>query len=148
MPCFNRFFFGPMNDVVTIFHFALSIPAAVTLHRYFRVVEPRLSRTALGANLVGVGVVVVFQTLLVTGVMTFLESLGYVLIGGILFGAWILMVGKMGRATGILPLSRRLSVLAVLYVGYPVWAVMVGRFLNNSSRSSMKIPQRKEELAK
>ena len=72
---------------------------------------------------------IVLQVLLVTGVLSFTQQVGMVIIAFMVILAWFVLNGYLGRSTDKLPNSMLLHVLAGLYIGYPVWAFSLGRRL-------------------
>jgi hydrogenase-4 membrane subunit HyfE len=93
------------------------------------------------ALLIGVfGIVgfVVFQALLITGVMSFSEQIGYVSASALIFGVWIVITGFLGRRSGRLHNSVAVIILGALYIGYPLWAYRVGQQLLSGNRTTIK----------
>lgn len=72
---------------------------------------------------------VVFQALLLAGVIPFREQLAYAAASVLLVGVWILIASHIGRRSSGGGPSLRLSILAALYFGYPIWAYRVARQL-------------------
>jgi hypothetical protein len=121
--------FGWVNDTLAIVTGLLMLPIVVAVHILLRKGAPRASRLAL---IVGIGAnvaIVILQSLLVAGVLTFEQEIGPVLIAFLALVVWFVTTGLMGRSTGVFPHGLRMSVLAATYVGYPFWAVWLGRHL-------------------
>lgn len=119
--------FGPLNDVLIIVQYLFALPVAVALHRILKHQSAGLSLVAMLVAFVGIGGAVVFQLLLITGVMTFSEQVVYASTFILVVGVWILITGFMGRRSGELRLSIPAIILGALYFGYPLWAYRVGQ---------------------
>ena len=121
--------FGWVNDALAIVTGLLMVPVAVAVHVLLRERGPQASRLAL---IVGIGAnaaIVILQSLLVAGVLTFEGEIGPVLIAFLALAVWFVTTGLLGSATGVLPHGVRMSVLAATYVAYPFWAFWIGRHL-------------------
>lgn len=121
--------FGTLNDICIIIQYLLALPITLVLHQRLKAQAPILSRAAMWIGIAGMIAVAVLQWLLVSGVLTFEEQVGLVIVALLIVGVWLLITGYLGRSTGKLPSSLLLSVLALFYLGYPVWAFWVGRNL-------------------
>jgi hypothetical protein len=121
--------FGPANDVCVVVQYVLALPVVFALHRILRRHAPGWSFVAVIVAVVGVLGVVVFQTLLLTGALSFERQIVPASISVLLVGVWILVAGQIGRRSGELPGSIAWIVGAALYFGYPVWIWRVGRQL-------------------
>jgi hypothetical protein len=121
--------FGWINDTLAVLTGLLMLPIAVAVHVVLRDRAPQASRLALivgiGANLA----IVILQSLLVAGVLTFEQEIGPVLVAFLALVVWFVSTGLVGRSTGVLPHGLRMSVLAATYLGFPFWAVWLGRNL-------------------
>jgi hypothetical protein len=121
--------FGWVNDVLAIVSGVLMLPVALAVHRLLGPSAPAASRLAfvigVGANLA----IVVLQSLLVRGTLTFEQEIGPVLIAFLFLVIWFVLTGFLGSSTGLLPNGLRMSFLAATYVGYPIWAFWLGRHL-------------------
>ena len=121
--------FGWINDVSAVLAALLMLPLVVALHVLLRPHAPILSRLAtvigLGANLA----IMVLQSLLVLGALTFQEEVGPVLIAFLFLVVWLVLTGYLGSSSGTLPYGLRMGLLAVTYFGYPIWAFWLGRHL-------------------
>ncbi len=73
--------------------------------------------------------IIVLQSLLVVGALTFQEEVGPVLVAFLVLVVWFVMIGYLGSSSGVLPHGVRMGLLAATYVGYPIWAVWLGRHL-------------------
>lgn len=71
--------------------------------------------------------VIVLQLLLVTGVLSFQQQIGIVLVAFLVVLVWFVINGYLARSTNLLPKSMVLHVLGGLYIGYPIWAFSLGR---------------------
>jgi hypothetical protein len=128
--------FGWVNDVLAIVSGLLMLPVVVAVDRLLGWVRPAASRLALvigiGANLA----IVVLQTLLVVGALTFDQEIGPVLIAFLFLVIWFLLTGYLGSSTGLLPNGVRMGFLAATYIGYPIWAFWLGRHLLRTAGGS------------
>ena len=123
--------FGWVNDVLAVVNGLLMLPVAVAVHELIRSQRPTASRLALmigiGANLA----IVVLQSLLVIGTLTFQQEIGPVLVAFLFLAVWFVTTGYLGSSSRLLPNGVRMSVLAITYVAYPIWAIWLGRHLLN-----------------
>jgi hypothetical protein len=121
--------FGWINDISAVLAALLMLPLVVALHFLLRPHAPIMSGLAIvigfGANLA----IMVLQSLLVVGALTFQEEVGPVLIAFLFLVVWLMMTGYLGNSIGALPHGLRMGLLAVTYVGYPIWAFWLGRHL-------------------
>ncbi len=121
--------FGWINDVLAIVSGLLMLPVTVAVHVLLGRQAPAASRLAM---VVGIGAnlgIVVLQSLLVLGALTFNEEIGPVLIAFLFLAAWFVVTGYLGSSSGLLPNGVRMSLLAVTYFGYVFWAFWLGRHL-------------------
>jgi hypothetical protein len=121
--------FGWINDLAVLLQFLLAIPGVVAVGASLRKASPRLSRFGTPMALAAMGVIVVFQLLLVTGVLTFEQEIGFAGLGLLVLGAWMIAAALAGGRSGIAPAGPGLAILAALYVGYPLWAWRVSRWM-------------------
>lgn len=132
--------FGWINDVSAVVAALLMLPLVVAVHVLLRPHAPILSRLAtvigFGANLA----IMVLQSLLVLGALTFQEEVGPVLIAFLFFVVWLVLTGYLGSSSGALPHGLRMGLLAVTYVGYPIWAFWLGRHLLQQIREPVASP--------
>jgi len=121
--------FGWINDVSAVVAASLMLPLVVALQVLLRPHAPIMSGLAMvlgfGANLA----IMVLQSLLVVGALTFQEEIGPVLIAFLVLVVWLVLTGYLGSSSGTLPRGLRMGFLAVTYVGYPIWAFWLGRHL-------------------
>ncbi len=121
--------FGWINDVSAVVAALLMLPLVVAVYVLLRPHAPIVSGLAivigLGANLA----IMVLQSLLVLGALTFQEEVGPVLIAFLFLVVWLVLTGYLGSSSGTLPHGLRMGLLAVTYVGYPIWAFWLGRRL-------------------
>ena len=120
---------GRLNDISVIVHYALTLPIALVLRQLLKPYGPGRSLAGMLLGIVGMSAVIVLQMLLVTGVLTFRQQVGFVIVAFIPIAAWFVINGRLGRSSDILPGGMRLQVLAALYFGYPWWAFRLGRRL-------------------
>ena len=121
--------FGWINDVSAVLAASLMLPLVVALHVLLRPHAPIMSGLAMvigfGANLA----IMVLQSLLVVGALTFQDEIGPVLIAFLVLVVWLVLTGYLGSSSGALPHGLRMGLLAVTYFGYPIWAFWLGRHL-------------------
>jgi len=121
--------FGWINDVLAVVTGLLMLPTVVAVDVLLRDRTPLASRLAL---IVGIGAnvaIVILQSLLIAGVLTFEQEIGPVLIAFLALVVWFVATGLTCSSTGVLPHGLRLGVLAATYIGYPFWAFWLGRHL-------------------
>jgi hypothetical protein len=121
--------FGWINDVSAVVAAVLMLPLVVAVHVLLRPHAPLLSGLAM---VIGIGAnvaIIVLQSLLVVGALTFQEEVGPVLIAFLVLVVWLVMIGYLGSSSGVLPHGVRMGLLAATYVGYPIWAFWLGRHL-------------------
>lgn len=121
--------FGPLNDLCIIVQYVLALPIAFAFHQMLKQSAPQLSRIALLIYFIGVTGIVVFQALLLTGVMTFNQQVLYASIFLLIAGVWVFVASRALRKIGAVSMSQALIVFAALYIGYPFWAYRVGQQL-------------------
>src|SRR3990170_3920208 len=83
--------FGPLNDICIIIQYVLALPIVVAFHSLLSPQSPRLSLFAMLVAQVGILGVVVFQSLLITGVMAFQEQVVYASTSMLIVGVWIVI---------------------------------------------------------
>jgi SAM-dependent methyltransferase len=120
---------GFINDVSALATYLLAAPAVVALHRMLRPDRPTASALAAVAGAIGIAGILVFQGLLVTGVLTFEQEIGPVAIAFLVFMAWQVATGYMASRSRLIPNGLRLGIIGATYVGHPFWAVALGRRL-------------------
>jgi hypothetical protein len=118
---------GWINDALVLLSYLLAVPAAIALGRLLRLRGPILSLVATALGLVGIGAIVVFQFLLVIGVLTFEQEIGPASIAFVALAAWLVMTGYLGRSSGVLPEGLRMGIVGATYIGYPIWAFWMSR---------------------
>jgi hypothetical protein len=121
--------FGTLNDSCNIIQYLLALPITLALHQRLKAYGLTLSRVATLIGIAAMIAIVVLHFLLVRGVMTFEEQVGFVMIALIVIGIWLVITGYLGRSSGRMPYSLLMSVLAASYLGYPIWAIWLGRLL-------------------
>src|SRR6266566_2828900 len=128
--------FGGINDVLAVVTGLLMLPTVVAVDVLLRDRTPLASRLAL---IVGIGAnvaIVILQSLLIDGVLTFEQEIGPVLIAFLALVVWFVATGLMGSSTGVLPHGLRMGILAATYIGYPFWAFWLGRHLLRRARGA------------
>jgi hypothetical protein len=121
--------YGTLNDICIIIQYLLALPIILALYQFQKVYAFLLSRVAMLIGIAGLIAVVILQWLLVSGVLTFEEQIGPVMIALLVVGIWLVLTGYLGRSTGNIPRSLLMSVLAAFYLGYPIWAIWLRRLL-------------------
>jgi hypothetical protein len=132
--------FGWINDVSAIVWGLLMLPLAVGLHVLLRPNAPTLSGLAMFIGIGAILAIIVLQSLLVVGVMTFEHQVGLVSIAFLFLAVWFLTTGYLGSSSGVLPHGLRMGILAATYVGYPIWAYWLGRNLQRLAGKSGSTP--------
>jgi hypothetical protein len=128
--------FGPLNDLFIIIQYVFAVPIAVALHRLLKTQSPGMSLVALVTAFVGFAGVIVFQLLLLTGVMDFTEQVVYASTFILVVGVWIVITSYIGRRSGNLHIGIPTMILGALYLGYPLWAYRVGQQLVANDQSA------------
>jgi hypothetical protein len=126
---------GWINDVTGVVTLPLALPAMLSLHRRIR---PDAGRSGDALLVLGVGssaAISFLQLLLVTGVLTFEQEIGPVMVAYLGLGTWFVATGRIARRRGILRGGTRLGIGAALYLGYPVWAFRLARALETEAAS-------------
>ncbi|MDX1612769.1 MAG: hypothetical protein R3300_00590 [Candidatus Promineifilaceae bacterium] len=153
-------FFGPINDLFSVFQMLFLIPVALALHQLLGETAPILSAAAL---VVGIGAMVVLaglQAALVAGLVAFEQTLRPVLAVGGVLGLWWLAVGYLSFQHDGLPnglawaaLVSGASFVAIVVgfgqggqehplaavgfligaVAVPIWSIWLGRLLLGAS---------------
>ncbi len=135
--------FGWINDVSAVVAALLMLPLVVAVHVLLRPHAPVMSGLAtvigFGANVA----IMILQSLLVLGALTFQEEVGPVLIAFLFLVVWLVLTGYLGSSSGALPHGLRMGLLAVTYVGYPIWAFWLGRHLLQQIREPVASPAAK-----
>ncbi len=121
--------FGWLNDVLVGIQYLLTIPLVLSLRRILWQGAPTLIEVATFVGIASMLVVVVLQTALVLGVLTFQQQVVWVSLAIVGVGFWLVTTALVARGTGRFPKSLRMSLLAVPYLGYPIWALWLGRRL-------------------
>jgi hypothetical protein len=121
--------FGWINDVLVMVSYALAVPSVIAVGALLRPTAPVASGLATMIGLGAILAVVVLQSMLVLGALTFEEQIGAVSLALLVLAAWFVIVGYLGSSSGVLPHGVRMGLLAATYVGYPFWAFWLGRHL-------------------
>ena len=111
--------FGTLSDIAAIPWALAFIPVMFALYQYSRGRAPTLSRIGLILGVLGVLGVLVFQTLLILGSITFSQELPYINASFGLIGLWLLIVNRPA-APG--PMSARGLARFGLVIG-ALWVV-------------------------
>ena len=128
--------FGPLSDICGLIQYAFALPIVVAFYRILRPQAPGLSLVAMLIGVIGIVGFVMFQALLITGVMSFSEQIAYVSASGLIIGVWIVITGFLGRRSGRLHLSVPVIILGALNFLYPLWAYRVGQQLLSRNRTT------------
>lgn len=147
---------GAINDITSVVLALSSLPVLLALYRLHRRDAPTISLVAFFIGVIAMLVAVAFQTLLVLGVIAFVQTAVIVPAAFGLFGVSLILFGYCASASGTL--SRRLVLLGIVagsgYIAtiagfliggeqhpltaiggliavlcYPIWAVSFGRLL-------------------
>jgi len=123
---------GSLNDVCVAVQYLLTIPLALSLRRILHPHAPGLVDIATIVGLASMLLVVVLQTALVVGVLSFQQEVLWVSLAMIIgVGFWLVITGLVARSTQRFPHSLRMSLFAVPYLGYPIWAFWLGKHLQD-----------------
>jgi len=125
--------FGPLNDVCVLAQYALALPVVVALDRHLSASRSRRA-VLLAIGLTGCVGAVVFQALLLFGIMSFRQQVGYASAAVLLAGSWTAFVSIEARRSGFVA-SSPLLVASALYFGYPLWALRMSRWLRTQASS-------------
>jgi hypothetical protein len=128
--------FGPLNDICVLVQYALALPTVLALHRVMRTDAPISSLCAVITAMVGIVGVVLFQALLLLGLMSFRAQVAWASASVLLVGGWIVMTWAIGRRRGVVPASAILTFAAAVYFGYPLWIYSVGHRLQPAAPGS------------
>jgi len=123
--------FGPLNDLCVLAQFALALPVVVALDRHLSA-SPSRRVVLLAIGLIGCAGAVVFQGLLLLGIMSFRQQVGYTSAAVLLAGSWAGLVSIEARRSGFVA-SSPLLVATVVYFGYPLWALRMSRWLRTEA---------------
>jgi hypothetical protein len=132
--------FGWINDVSAVLAALLMLPVVVAIHVLLRPHAPIMSGLATVIGLIANLAIMVLQSLLVLGALTFQEEVGPVLIAFLFLVVWLVLTGYVGSSSGALTHGLRMGLLAVTYVGYPIWAFWLGRRLLQQIREPVASP--------
>ena len=105
---------GTLNDISVIIHYTLTLPIALVLRQLLQPHGPVLSLVAMLLGIVGMVAAIVLQVLLVTGVLSFTQQVGMVIVAFMVILAWFVLNGYLGRSTNNLPNSMLLHLLPAL----------------------------------
>ena len=125
--------FGTLNDICIGIQYLLTIPLALSLRR---ILQPHASALIAVGTVIGIAsmvAVVVLQTALVMGALTFAQEVLWVSLAMIVgVGTWLVIIGVVARSTGRFPSSLRMSLIAVPYLFYALWAFWLAKKLRES----------------
>lgn len=117
---------GTINDITSVVLALSLLPVLLALHRLHRHNAPAISLAILILSMVALLVVVAFQTLLISGTITFAQTAVVVPVAFGVFGAALVVYGGFAYVDGLLP--RRLALLSIA-AGIGYIAVIVGFIL-------------------
>jgi len=120
---------GPLNDVCVLVQYALALPVVGALDGMLAPLGSVRRHLLFAAGMMGCLGAVVFQALLLLGVMSFQEQVGYAAVSVLLAGLWVVLASIAARRFGALHVSSAVLIGAGLYFGYPVWAFRVSQQL-------------------
>jgi hypothetical protein len=127
---------GRINDVLILVGYLLAAPAVLALRALARPQAGWAGDVLASVGIAAIGAIVVLQSLLVAGTLTFEQQVGPVSVALLVLGAWFVVTGRIASAGGVLPGGARMGLLAATYVGYPVWALWLGRRLASGGAQS------------
>ena len=124
--------FGAINDALLVLWGLLTLPLPVALHTMLRPRAPVASALAMTIGTGAIVAIMVLQTMLVIGTLTFEQQVGPVSIAFLGLAVWLVAVGYLGSSSGILPNGVRMGIIGATYFGYPFWAFWLGRHLERT----------------
>jgi len=124
--------FGRINDVAVLVQFLLAVPGVIAIGAALRSSHPHMSLFGTPLAVAALALIVVFQGLLVAGLLTFEQEIGVASLGLLGFGAWMIATAVAGRRSGAGPTGPGTAILAAFYLGYPLWAWRVGRWMDTA----------------
>jgi len=125
--------FGTLNDICIGIQYLLTIPLALSLRRILQPQAPTLIAVGTVIGIASMVAVVVLQTALVMGALTFAQEVLWVSLAMIVgVGTWLVIIGVVARSAGRFPNSLRMSLIAVPYLFYVLWAFWLAKQLRES----------------
>jgi hypothetical protein len=118
---------GWINDVLVLLAYALLVPTVIATYVITRSRSPVPAAIVAMTGLAGIAWVVVFQSLLVLGVLTFEQQIGLVSAGFLALAVWFVAAGWLLGRGGLLERGAWMGLLGAVYVGYPIWALWIAR---------------------
>ena len=118
---------GWINDVLVLSSYALLAPTAIAIHAITRSRSPAAAAIVVVLGLGGIAWVVVLQSLLVLGVLTFEQQIGLVSVGFLALAVWFVAEGWLLGRCGFLERGAWMGLLGAVYIGYPIWAFWIAR---------------------
>lgn len=94
--------FGTLNDVASVVQLIFMLPLVLILYQIFRPHSQSLSFLAAALGMSGMLVVGTVQSLLVVGVITYLQTVPFVPFGSAI-GGWLILSGYLSLSSGLLP---------------------------------------------
>lgn len=128
--------FGSLNDLCVLAQYALALPVVVALDEVLAPLSAWHRRVILVIGLLGCLGAVCFQALLLLGVMSFRQQVGFASLSVLLAGLWAVLATLGVRRLRPFPASTALLVATGLYFGYPLWSLRVSRVLRGDGTSS------------
>lgn len=122
---------GFINDVSIIVTYPAALPGLLAIRRAVRRRRPLVADAGTAVALGGMGLTLVAQALLVTGVVPFERQVAWATAGFLLFGAWLVASGWLERRSSTLPYGPGLGLGATVLVGFPTWALRVARWMES-----------------
>lgn len=134
--------FGPLNDIAYTSQLAFTLPI---IHYVSRRAGQGGKFKHTGLSLLGLGscsLAIALQLLLIFGVLTFFQMIGFLLATISFLVLWFVLVERASRQDPVIPTGWPLAFLAGLTFGYPFWAV---RFSRNLQREMQAMVTSKTE---
>jgi hypothetical protein len=125
--------FGRINDTLVVAWGVVTLPLVAALHAMIRPAAPNLSRVATTIAIGSLVAIVVLQSLLVVGTLTFAEEIGPVSVAFLALGVSFVLSGYLGSKTGRFPHGVRMGLVAATSIGYPMWAFWLARRIDRAA---------------
>jgi hypothetical protein len=126
--------FGPLNDIAVIIQYLLLLPIMFRIHSMLATRSQKLRAAALMVGLAGAIAVIVLQSMLVLGLVTFRRQITLVIPAFLICMLWFVLVERLGGSKGYVPAGTFFSIMAGLVVGYPFWAFKLAKNLEAQSK--------------
>lgn len=123
---------GFVNDCTVFITYPAVVPGVLAIRRALRVQHPRVADAGTAVAFGAMGVTLVAQGALVTGLVPFERQVAWAAAGFLVFGGWLIVSGWVGGRDRTLPYGPGLGAAATLLVGFPTWALRVARWMERT----------------